>query len=579
MTSPAVELGAWLRRLPHYLYLVDLLPGKRVLEVGCGVGFGAQFLANHGAGRVVGVDRSLRRVTEARARHRQTNLEFRCEEPGSIELEDGSFDCIFVPEGVDLLRRRSVLAELRRLLVRQGHLVLCGGSADRRGAPGGASFYEFRERLERLFAPVRMIAQTPFVGFSLIEYGDDAGSPGIELDTSLLELSGGEPEPCDYVAVCGGSAGSLRGFTVVQVPDRDGVGAVARAVSGAEPVVNDRAEPEPRGGESVVARELRNRLETAVEDRSRAEAMVDDLRIQVDDLRMQLVDLRAATRDDSAEPAPPPVATTSEQIAEALSAHREVVRSLEIAVEEGQVYADELRAELEQAQASGEAGERARRRAEERAQRFEAELREWRTRASVAEGKLMRAAAGGNGVARLTELEQELARLQTSVRDKEAAARAAAQAASRAERERDEMAARLRQVDRPARSGQGGGEVAARLAHLEGELGTGRDLLRQIEEGLSALEREAARESLDRAPTGWAAHRDEQLRELSAELGVKDAEITILHVGVTALRARMKELIGEVRRAAASMRGRSAAEMLDVIDRLSERLATFEERD
>src|SRR5690606_2192187 len=161
MTSAAVDptLGAWLRRLPHYLYLVDLVPGKRVLEVGCGTGYGAQFLANHGAGRVIGIDRSLRKITEARSRHRQTNLEFRCEEPGSVELEDASVDCIFVPDGTSILRRRSVLAELRRLLARDGTLVLCGVSADRRGAPGGASFYELRDRLERLFPPVRMIAQ------------------------------------------------------------------------------------------------------------------------------------------------------------------------------------------------------------------------------------------------------------------------------------------------------------------------------------------------------------------------------------------------------------------------------------
>src|SRR4030095_5127518 len=116
VTSPAVDIAAWLRRLPHYLYLVDLLPGKRVLEVGCATGYGSQFLANHGAGRVVGIDRSLRRVSEARSRYRQSNLEFRCEDPGAIELEDASFDCILVPDGVEILRRRTVVRELRRLL-------------------------------------------------------------------------------------------------------------------------------------------------------------------------------------------------------------------------------------------------------------------------------------------------------------------------------------------------------------------------------------------------------------------------------------------------------------------------------
>jgi SAM-dependent methyltransferase len=602
VSSTAVDIAAWLRRLPHYLYLVDLLPGKRVLEVGCGTGYGAQFLANHGAGRVVGVDRSLRQVSDARARYRQTNLEFRCEEPGAVELEDGSFDCIFVPEGVEVLRRRTVLAELRRLLVRQGHLVLCGLSADRRGAPGGASFYEFRDRLERLFPPVRMIAQSPFVGFSLVEYADDGGSPGIELDTSLCEVAGGEAEPSEYVAVCGGAGMSLRGFTIVQLPDREGVQPVTAAITGSEAPAARGGEPAERTDDPVVARELRSRLEMAIEERARAQELIEDLRSQVEELRGQLV--VESTGTASVPPAGDPEApSATEKIAEALGAHREVVRSLEIAVEEGQVYADELRGELEQAQAAAQRNEAARRSAEARAARFEAELREWRTRASVAEGQLMRASrgtgtgtgtGGGNGAlghgdrVRVAELENELARVRTDCRESEQrleeAARAASQAASRAERERDDLAVRLEQVKsehpssaatRPAREG----EVTNRLARLEGELGTGRDLLRQIEDGLTALEKEAARESIERAPSAWAAHRDQQLRELSAELGVKDAEITILHVGVSALRARIKDLVNEVRRAAGSMRGRSAAEMLEVMDGLTAHLAAFEERE
>lgn len=592
MSSTAVDIAAWLRRLPHYLYLVDLLPGKRVLEVGCGTGYGAQFLANHGAGRVVGIDRSLRQVSEARGRHRQSNLEFRCEEPGAVELEDGSFDVVFVPDGVDVLRRRSVLAELRRLLVRQGHLVLCGLSADRRGAPGGASFYEFRERLERLFPPVRMIAQTPFVGFSLIEYGEDAGSPGIELDTSLCELAGGEAEACDYVAVCGGPTAALRGFTIVQLPDREGLQPVAAAITGGEPPAPAGEVLEERAADPVVTRELRTRLETAIDERARAQELIEDLRAQLADLRAQLAESATGVAEAvevPAEPAAPEGPSATEQISEALAAHRDVVRSLEIAVEEGQVYADELRGELEQALAAARASEAARQGAEERAARFEAELREWRTRASVAEGQLLRAARGGGGGGngalgagdrmRAAELEKELARVKTDCRDAQARLEAAAR---EAQRERDDLAVRLErmQSERPARTRPArDSEVKGRLARLEGELGTGRDLLRQIEDGLAALEKEAARESIERAPSAWAAHRDQQLRELSAELGVKDAEITILHVGVSALRARLKDLINEVRRAAGSMRGRSAAEMLDVMDGLTAQLAAYEERE
>ncbi|HKE18092.1 MAG TPA: methyltransferase domain-containing protein [Kofleriaceae bacterium] len=746
MTSSAAEgsMGAWLRRLPTYLYLIDLLPGKRVLEVGCGVGDGAQFLADHGAARVVGVDRSMASINEARNRHRQTNLEFRCEEIGSIELDDGSFDCIFVPDGIEVLRRGSVLGELRRLLAAGGHLVVCGQSADRRGSPGGASFYEFRERLERLFAPVRMVAQAPFVGFSLVEYaGSSAGGddPLVEtnLDTSLMELSGGEPEPSDYVAVCGGPARRVRGYTVVQVPERDGVEAVAIAAgarqasgeaapglpgaaggavlvapgagdapavpgaggapgwsggasapgwpgagdapglpgaggapgwsggasapawpgagdapgvpgaaggpgaAGAPPAAGavgafdaaveaaqtgadlpaaatDMATADA-AGDALLVHELRLRLETAIADRARAQAhaderraqadesraqadrsraQADELRAEVDDLRRQLVETA-----DMVESRPASGPSASEQIAEALAAHRDAVRSLEIAVEEGEAYAEELRSELEQAAGQAQTESSGRQRGEARAERLDAELREWRTRASTAEGKLLRlareadAARGepgrgeparseparpatppspdGADLARVADLEAELARARRGWQDAETALEAMRAERSQLRERRDGNGEA--QTAAAAAAATIGRDVARKLARFELEVESGRNLIQQVEGGLAELERQVARDAAERAPSAWAAHRDQQLRELSAELGIKDAEIMILHIGVSALRARMRELVGDVRRTAGQARDRSRPELLELVEQLGDRAASFEERD
>ena len=57
MTSLVADgsLGAWLRRLPTYLYLVDLLAGRRVLEVGCGDGRLTRRYADR-AGSVLAID-------------------------------------------------------------------------------------------------------------------------------------------------------------------------------------------------------------------------------------------------------------------------------------------------------------------------------------------------------------------------------------------------------------------------------------------------------------------------------------------------------------------------------------------
>ena len=645
MTSSAAEgsLGAWLRRLPTYLYLVDLLPGRRVLEVGCGLGYGAQFLADHGAGQVVGVDRSEASIADARARHRQINLEFRCEEFGSIELDDGSFDCVFVPDGIDVLRRSSVLGELRRLLTPGGYLVLCGQSADRRGSPGGASFYEFRERLERFFPPVRMVAQAPFVGFSLVEFaGSFAGrdEPLLEthLDTSLMELAGGEPEAIDYVAVCGGPGGRTRGYAVVQVPERDGIDALSLAIGMragaptaegrddlapalAPPIAPAAIAPGParpdtspdQGGDPVLVHELRLRLETAIADRARAQAQLDELTAQVqagrgqaDELRAENGELRQSLAEaaELAESRPAAAAgpSPSEQIAEALAAHRDAVRSLEIAVEEGEAYAEELRSELEQAAAQVQIEASGRLRGETRAERLDAELREWRTRGSTAEGKLLRlareageaaparverpapradlgaVASDGADRARVVALEAELARAQRGWQEAEAQLQAV-RAERAQERERHEGNGDGSQNAAAAGAESIGREVARRLAHVELEIETGRSLIQQVEGGLADLERQAARDAAERAPSAWAAHRDQQLRELSAELGIKDAEIMILHIGVSALRARMRELVGDVRRTAGQARARSMPELVELVEQLGDRAAAFEERE
>ena len=82
-----------------------------------------------------------------------------------------------------------------------------------------------------------------------------------------------------------------------------------------------------------------------------------------------------------------------------------------------------------------------------------------------------------------------------------------------------------------------------RLASLEAALETERDLLSQLEDGLAAMQREAAEDAMDQAPSMWAAERERQLDELAGDLGLKDAEITILHVGITSLRERVKQVV------------------------------------
>jgi 2-polyprenyl-3-methyl-5-hydroxy-6-metoxy-1,4-benzoquinol methylase len=82
------------RHLAAYHLVGPLVAGRRVLEAGCGEGYGAALLARH-AREVVGVDYDETALGLARRRHRADNLEYR-----AVDLLDlaarapGEFDAV-----------------------------------------------------------------------------------------------------------------------------------------------------------------------------------------------------------------------------------------------------------------------------------------------------------------------------------------------------------------------------------------------------------------------------------------------------------------------------------------------------
>jgi ubiquinone/menaquinone biosynthesis C-methylase UbiE len=335
--------GDWLRRLPHYLYVADLIAGKQVIEIGCGSGEGARFLADHGAARVVGVDARSGKVEQARRRYSAANLTFRHEDPASMELRDHSFDCVFVPDGASAARRPALLRELRRILAPGGHLILVSASADRDPEAPGLTFHEIKDALEPLFAPVRMVAQTPMVAMSLVEYAEEE-SDNVALDTSLVEWTRApDGVVIDYMAICGGSTDVARGFTLVQLPLGPGVHVVERSLGGNGHVAGIGSETEAGGVNG------------------------------------------GAVAGWSAG-----AGTVSAQIASALQEHAEMTRELERALAEQQLYSDELREELEQSLERSDDAERARKSLTEKLEAIQEELKSWRSRAAHAEGEVMR---------------------------------------------------------------------------------------------------------------------------------------------------------------------------------------------
>jgi SAM-dependent methyltransferase len=203
--------------LARYWWAAALVPGKRVLDAGCGTAYGSEILARSGASEVVGVDLDQAVVEAARASTGTVSLEVA--DVRHLPYPDASFDaavCFEVIEHVD--DPETILDELRRVLRPDGLLIV--SSPNRDVYPPGNPHHrheftpdELAEALSARFEQVRLVRQHDWLGSGVVEDADFAaggegsfsavvrkavrGAPGEELYTlalaSAAELPQAEP--------------------------------------------------------------------------------------------------------------------------------------------------------------------------------------------------------------------------------------------------------------------------------------------------------------------------------------------------------------------------------------------------
>jgi SAM-dependent methyltransferase len=310
---------AALHRLAAYQYLAPWLSGQSVLEIGCGSGDGLRMLWAVGAQRVTGLDRDVRA-----ARDRLSGLgemvTVRAVRPPRLGVRRERFSRVIISDARWLVRYPGLLLQARGALAPGGELLLRAESGDHPAAGEALDYGELMDLVEPEFERVRVLGQSPFIGYSVVELG---GAPEDELEITLdAALMGNDVEDVEtYLMLCAEAREPAAPFPygILQVPtagddaleqwwdaqgeppeDTEADEEEREPEEEEEEEEEEEPEPEPEpepGPEPEPEQEEREQAAAEAEDRERAE--------QKDGEQQQAAKTGGRAPSESGDPRPP----------------------------------------------------------------------------------------------------------------------------------------------------------------------------------------------------------------------------------------------------------------------------------
>ncbi len=181
-----VEEDLWAEHFSRYAFARRFASGKRVIDIGCGTGYGTAELAREAA-RAVGVDVNAEAVAYAAAHYGSgPNTNYLAASASALPFADASFDLATVFEVIEHLSDwRTLLAEARRVLRPDGVLLISTPNkryyAQTRSEIGPNPFHvhefepsEFRAALAEFFPNVELLLQNRVHAFAFYAPGTSA---------------------------------------------------------------------------------------------------------------------------------------------------------------------------------------------------------------------------------------------------------------------------------------------------------------------------------------------------------------------------------------------------------------------
>src|SRR5271157_2740391 len=166
--------GGYSNHIQRHAFVQTYCLDRRVLDAGCGTGYGTSYLAMHRTGNIVGLDISDEALAEASRLYRRDNLRFvKGDVERLTEIPDllGPFDVVVNLENLEHLNSPiRFLEQVRKILTEEGTLVVStpNGEITERDEHGNIKnqFHvrefaedEFRDMLRQIFGSVELFGQ------------------------------------------------------------------------------------------------------------------------------------------------------------------------------------------------------------------------------------------------------------------------------------------------------------------------------------------------------------------------------------------------------------------------------------
>lgn len=203
----------------RYRLAAQLARGKRILDAGCGVGWGCSVLLEAGAVSVAGVDIAADVVRNARQREPRAN--FVSADLHSLPFSRGAFDLISCFEAIEHVTDPwRVLDELARVLAPSGTLLI--SSPNPRVYPPGNEFHiheftpeELCEEASARFFSVALWNQYELLASVIVDEGSRPLGEPLDVEVRPIVPLTGDFNPYSVVAATNGTMPPIRGVSLL----------------------------------------------------------------------------------------------------------------------------------------------------------------------------------------------------------------------------------------------------------------------------------------------------------------------------------------------------------------------------